>query len=77
MVPLYSKEKGNDHCCCQITTEGEHTHKYGNEVPRNQTHTERLDLENGNTLLQDVLKKEVYNVFVAFKILENGMRAPV
>ena len=34
-----------------------------------------MDLENGNTLWQDALDKEMYNISVAFEILENGKRA--
>ena len=37
----------------------------------------RIDKENGNTLWADALKKEIKNVGIAFKILENGEATPV
>ena len=53
------------------------SHKYGIEVPRNKQHAEQLDTENGNRLWLDAHDKEMYNVSVAFEILENGIKAPV
>ena len=36
-----------------------------------------LDKKNGNTLWMDAMAKETGNTKVAFKILENGVRAPM
>ena len=52
------------------------THKYGIEVPRDVTHARELDRLNGNTLWMDALKKEMYNVGVAFEVLDEGASAP-
>ena len=52
-------------------------HKYGIEVPRDLAHAEQLDTENGNQLWQDTHNNEMFNVSVAFEILENGKSAPV
>ena len=43
------------------------THKYGIEIPR---------ARNGNTMWRDTLKKEMYNIRVAFEILDEGAHAP-
>ena len=51
------------------------THKYGIEIPRDIAHAKELDCINGNTLWMDALKKEMYNVGVAFEVLEEGVRA--
>jgi hypothetical protein len=53
------------------------THKFGIAIPRNVDKAMRLDKENGNTLWADAIAKEMRNVRVAFKILENGQVAPV
>ena len=52
------------------------THKYGFEIPRNVEHAHKIDLRNGNTMWRDALKKEMYNVGVAFEILDEGAHAP-
>ena len=52
------------------------TNKYGIEIPRDVAHAKELDHINSNTLWMDALKKEMYNVGVAFKVLEEGVRAP-
>ena len=52
------------------------THKYGIEVPTSIEHAKQLDRANGNTLWMDALKKEMYNVGVAFEVLEEGAHAP-
>jgi hypothetical protein len=49
------------------------THKYGIEVPTSIAHARELDAANGNTLWMDALKKEMYNVGIAFEILEDGV----
>ena len=52
------------------------THKYGLEIPTSIEHAKAIDKANGNTLWMDALKKEMYNVGVAFEILEDGAPAP-
>ena len=52
------------------------THKYGIEVPSDVEHAHEIDARNGNTLWRDALKKEMYNVGVAFEILDEGAHAP-
>ena len=52
------------------------THKYGIEIPRDVEHVHAIDARNGNTLWRDALKKEMYNVRVAFEILDEGAHAP-
>ena len=52
------------------------THKYGIEIPRDVEHAHEIDLRNCNTLWRDALRKEMYNVGVAFEILDEGTHAP-
>ena len=52
------------------------THKYGVEIPRDVKHAYEIDARNGNTLGRDALKKEMYNVRVAFEILDEGVHVP-
>ena len=52
------------------------THKYGVEIPNTLEQSVKLDEKNGNTLWQDAVKKEMYNVSVAFQILDHGEKAP-
>jgi hypothetical protein len=44
------------------------THKFGIRVPRTVEEALRIDLENGNTLWEDALNKEMGNVRVPFDI---------
>ena len=53
------------------------THKYGIEVPSSVEHALEIDKKNGNTLWRDAIAKEMYNVSVAFKILEEHENLPV
>ena len=53
------------------------THKYGIEVPKSVKDAIRIDKANGNTYWQDALAKEMKNVGIAFKILENDEIMPV
>lgn len=48
------------------------THKFGIEVPKTYDDCIRIDRENGNTLWQDAIRKEMSNVRVAFQVLEDG-----
>ena len=52
------------------------THKFGIEVPTTPSHAKELDEQNGNTLWQDAEAKEMYQVSVAFKILEDDECLP-
>ena len=51
-------------------------HKYVVEIPRDVKHAHEIDARNGNTLWRDALKKEMYNVGVAFEIQDEGVHAP-
>ena len=51
-------------------------HKYGIEIPASVEHAKELDMKEGNDLWMKVLAKEMFNVGVAFKILEHGQKAP-
>ena len=53
------------------------THKFGIEVPRTFAEAHALDNKNGNTLWADAIAKEMKNVRITFKILENGERIPI
>jgi len=50
--------------------------KYGIEIPTTVEHAYELDRKNGNTMWRDALQLEMYNVGVAFEILEAGKQAP-
>jgi hypothetical protein len=47
------------------------THKFGIQVPKTRGEAVKLVEENGNTLWQDAIRKEMNNVRIAFKFL-NG-----
>lgn len=50
--------------------------KYGIEIPTTIEEAFELDRRNGNSFWRDALKKEMYNVGVAFEILDEGTAAP-
>ena len=52
------------------------THKYGIEIPTSIDHAMEVDRKNGNTMWRDALALEMFNVGVAFEILEEGQSAP-
>ena len=52
------------------------THKYGIEIPASVEHAFECDRKNGNNLWKDALEMEMYNIGVAFEILDNGKTAP-
>ena len=52
------------------------THKYGVEIPTSGEHAMELDRTNNNTMWRDALTTEMYNVTVAFKVLDEGQKAP-
>ena len=48
------------------------THTYGIEMPTSVDHAMEINRKNGNTMWKDALALEMYNVGVAFEILEEG-----
>ena len=52
------------------------THKYGIEIPTSVEHAMEIDQRNGNTMWRDALALEMFNVRVAFEILEEDQPAP-
>ena len=52
------------------------THKFGIDVPRSIEHAKQLHAKNGDTLWNDAIAKEIYQVLVAFEILEDGESLP-
>ena len=52
------------------------SHKYGIEIPTSVEHAAEIDARNGDTFWQDAIRKEMRNVGVAFKILENDEHLP-
>ena len=51
--------------------------KYGHAVPNSVQEAYELDKSNGNTKWRDAIAKEMRNVRIAFKILEEGQGLPV
>jgi hypothetical protein len=45
------------------------THKFGIQVPKTWDEAVKLYEGNGNTLWQDAIRKEMNNVYIAFKVL--------
>ncbi len=52
------------------------THKFGLEVPKTYDDCIRIDRENGNTLWQDAIRKEMTKVQVAFQVLNGDSEPP-
>ena len=52
------------------------THKFGIKVPKTFNDCVRIDKENGNTLWQDALRKEMRKVHIAFQILGDDEGPP-
>lgn len=52
------------------------THKYGIEIPNTVEEAIKLDQRNGNTYWHDATKLEMFNVGVAFEILDENQIAP-
>ena len=52
------------------------THKFGIEVPKTWDDCVRLDTQNGNTLWQDAVRKEMSKVRVAFQVLDDDDSPP-
>jgi len=52
------------------------THKFGIELPSSARHAYEIDQRNGNTLWRDAIDKEMTNVKVAFKVMDNDEVVP-
>ena len=52
------------------------THKFGIELPKTVERAIQIDKENGNSLWQDAINKEMLNVRVAFNVLDEGQPVP-
>jgi hypothetical protein len=52
------------------------THKFGIRIPHSVEEALRIDKENGDSLWQDAIQKEMTNVMVAFKFLGKGVEPP-
>jgi hypothetical protein len=52
------------------------THKFGVRIPKTVHKCHEIDKENGNTMWQDAIQKEMNNVTVAFKMLDKGEDIP-
>ena len=48
------------------------THEYGIEIPTSVQHAYELARKNMNNLWKEALEMEMYNIDVAFEILEDG-----
>ena len=53
------------------------THKYGVEIPKDVHYAQELDKRNENTIWMDVLAKEMFNMGIAFEVLEEKQSAPL
>lgn len=53
------------------------THKYGIEIPSSVEHAHEIDKQSGNNLWRDAIQKEMFNVGIAFEVLNEGQKAPV
>ena len=52
------------------------THKYGIEILMGVEHAKELARQNDKTMWMDTLAKEMYNVGVAFEVLDEGQQSP-
>ena len=53
------------------------THKFGICIPKTVREALELDKSNGNSLWKDAIEKEMRNVGIAFKILDNNDNVPI
>ena len=51
------------------------THKYGIRIPKSAKEAKEIDEQNGDTLWQDAIAKEMENVRVAFQLYENDPKS--
>ena len=52
------------------------THKYEVKIPKDVHQASELDKRNGDTMWMDVVVKEMFNVGIAFEVLEEKQSAP-
>jgi hypothetical protein len=52
------------------------SHKFGIELPTTINHARELDRINENNLWMEALQKEMFNIGIAFEVLEDGASAP-
>ncbi len=52
------------------------THKFGIRIPKSVEEAKAIDKENGNTLWMDALEKEMSNVRIAFKVMDDSDVVP-
>ena len=53
------------------------THKFGIKIPKTVKRALEIDKENGNALWADAIAKEMKNIRIAFKVLNDDEKAPV
>jgi hypothetical protein len=69
--------KRRNRIIAEVTTRyHKRTHMFGIEIPKTLDDCIRIDKENGNTLWQDAIQKEMSTVRIAFKILNDDESAP-
>jgi hypothetical protein len=74
-VPRVLKKRS--HIIDDVTkTNHNRTHKFGIQVPMSWDDCARLDTDNGNTLWQDIVRKDMKNVRIAFKIVNGDEAIP-
>ena len=75
MGSLHLKEKRSYPHCSKESDKEDDPQVWGRD-PMDVEHAHEIDARNGNTLWRDALKKEMYNVGVAFEILDEGVHVP-
>ena len=53
------------------------SHKYGIELPTSVEHAYEIDAKNGDNFWRKAIEKEMYEVGVAFEILDGNRSVPV
>ena len=53
------------------------SHKYGIEIPKSVKHANEIDIRNSNTFCVDAIAKDMTEVGIAFKVLEDGNVASI
>ena len=69
--------KQRDSMISKMATRVRKQMKFGIDIPAMYEEAVTLDKKNGNTLWQDATKKEMNNVEIAFKFLDDGTRLPI
>ena len=68
----YTLKRRNRIIAAMTTRYHKRTHKFGIEIPKTFDNCIRIDKENGNTLWQDAVWKEMAKVRIPFQTLGNG-----